>query len=374
MILYFNSNTSRSGRFFKKMNEALFSDNDKMREEKELQAQRVHNLLNIKWLPVHVEPPQLYLPWPENILSVAAPIETVTSDKMWLTSFSKRLVDGDVHSHHLKKLFGWLDEISVKDVSLQLRMMGKTFELIKDQNRSIENEEERRNHFSSVCQKYSSEVGRMYHILNSVESDYEKDVIKSNLHASAWLWMGDGFISSDHIAYSSSINAQPYLFTVPPDLACFRNLLSTFNIRQTFGSSDYCMVLSRMAKDFQEKKTENSARTIELAVSLVQKISDDVFRLTGFDIYAPTQNGNLEQVGNMVYDDAPWLSKDLPGKKGLIYAHEKLSASVCEKIGMTSVRKLLLHSTTDTISFGDGVVHEAFGQSESLTRRLKVSC
>jgi hypothetical protein len=129
-----------------------------------------------------------------------------------------------------------------------------------------------------------------------------------------------------------------------------------------------------MAKEIKENQAHNwGLEQVELAVNLVQKISDDVLRLKDLEIYAPTQNGDMEPVGKLVYDDAPWLSKDLPGKKGLVYAHPKLSASVCDKIGVKSVRKLLLQSNADMISFGDGVVHEAFGQSESLTRRLKVS-
>lgn len=367
------------------MNSALFQDPEKKKERKELQARRIQELLNIKWMPIHSSPPQKFLPWPEHCDSVAAPVDTALLDKMWLASYSKRLVDGDVHSTSLKKLFGWLDPISIKDVSLQLRMMSNSFKDIQNEFQSDGetdsagsdsqvpkngNKSQEIIHLSEVCQKYSSEVGRMYHILNSVDSEYEVDVYRSVLHGSAWLWMGDGFVPPDHIAYTSSINATPYLHTVPPDLACYRNLLSSFSIRNTFGSSDYCLVLTRMA---QEAKGCNcNVEQVELAVNLVQKISDDVLRLNDLEIFAPTQNGQMVVANKLVYDDAPWLSKDLPGKRGLIYAHPKLSASVCDKIGVKSVRKLLLQNNSDMISFGDGVVHEAFGQSESLTRRLKV--
>uniref|UniRef100_A0A7S3QAL4 Uncharacterized protein n=1 Tax=Chaetoceros debilis TaxID=122233 RepID=A0A7S3QAL4_9STRA len=367
--------SSRTGRLFRKMNSALFEDSEQKQKNKEVQAHRIQKLLNTKWMPVYQKPPQPYLPWPENCESVAAPVETVPTEKMWLASYSKRLVDGDVHSSDIKKLFGWLNEVSVKDVGLQLRMLSSTFEkkqLQQNEAQTKSGDEKEVVKMSSLRQKYSSEIGRIYHILNSIESEYEMEVIQSILHQSPWLWMGDGFVSSDHVAYSSSINAHPYLFTVPPDLACYRNLLSAFNIRDTFGSSDYCLVLNRMAKDTKSDKVHVwGARQVELAVNLVQKISDDVLRLKDLEIYAPTEDGQMEVVNKLVYDDAPWLSKDLPGKKGLVYVHPKISASVCEKIGVKSVRKLLLQNNADMISFGDGVVHEAFGQSESLTRRLK---
>jgi hypothetical protein len=149
--------------------------------------------------------------------------------------------------------------------------------------------------------------------------------------------------------------------------------MSAFKIRETFGPSDYCLVLNRMAEETHGRhKTYLTEKQIELAVNLVQKISDDVLRLGNLDLYAPTENGVMDAVSNLVYDDTPWLRKDLPGKKDLQFVHPKLSASVCDKVGIKSVRKILLQNNSDAISFGNGIMHESFGQTESLTRRLKV--
>ncbi len=357
---------------FWKMNDALFQDSEETKKDKQRQAERMSELLSIKWMPVHTKPPSPFLPWPEYCEPVAAPLDTIMVDKMWLASYGKRIVDGDVHSIELKKMFGWLDEVSVKDVALQLRMLGTTFDKLCN---SIDDQTETSQlYMNSLCQKVSSEVGRIYHILNNVESEYEVDVMRSVLHGSEWLWMGNSFVSSDHVAFTSNINASPYLMEVPPDLACFKNLLNLFNVRDTFGSSDYCLVLNRMAEEQkrQGQKIKLSDHKTELAVNLVQKISDDILRLQDFEIFAPTAAGEMVLASKLVYDDAPWLSKDLGGKKELTYAHSKLSASVCDKVGIKGVRKILLQSSTDMIKFGDTVVHEAFGQSESLTRRLKV--
>jgi sacsin len=352
------------------MNAAIFQDAEEKKRDKQLHAERVTELLNVKWVPIFTEPPSPYLPWPETCESVAAPVDTILMDKMWLASYSKRIVDGDMHSNELRKMFGWLNDISIKDISLQLRMLSSTFESLRLAIES-DNEGNESITMNSLCQTVSAEVGRLYHILNSIESDYEIDVMKSVLHGSDWLWMGNAFVSSDHVAFTSSINATPYLHTVPPDVACFKNLLGYFNVRVKFGSSDYCHVLSRMAEN-QSNETKLSEDEIELAVTLVQKISDDILRLRDFEIYAPTLTGQMIIACKLVYDDAPWLSKDLGGKKELTYAHPKLSASVCDKIGVQSVRNVLLQSSADMIKFGDTVVHESFGQSESLTRRLKV--
>ena len=175
--------------------------------------------------------------------------------------------------------------------------------------------------------------------------------------------MGELFVSSDYLAFTSSINATPYLYTVPPDLASFKNLLSIFGVRHTFGSSDFCQVLQRMSKE----DGEASKRKIEIAVNLVQSLSDDVMKLQQMDIFAPSNEGTFQNAATMVYDDAPWISKTLQGKD-FVFIHQKISNTVAEKIGAKSLRRLLVQDNAATINFGEGVVHESFGQSEALTR------
>ena len=46
-----------------------------------------------------------------------------------------------------------------------------------------------------------------------------------------WLWMGTVFVTADQVAFHSPANAAPYLYSVPPDLACFNSLLRTFGVR-----------------------------------------------------------------------------------------------------------------------------------------------
>lgn len=45
----------------------------------------------------------------------------------------------------------------------------------------------------------------------------------------------------------SPANAAPYLYAVPPDLACFATLLRRFGVRSSFGPSDFCHALRRLA-------------------------------------------------------------------------------------------------------------------------------
>lgn len=49
------------------------------------------------------------------------------------------------------------------------------------------------------------------------------------------------------VAFTSPANAAPYLYAVPPDLACFDTLLRRFGVRPSFGPSDFCHALRRLA-------------------------------------------------------------------------------------------------------------------------------
>jgi hypothetical protein len=66
--------------------------------------------------------------------------------------------------------------------------------------------------------------------------------------------------------------------------------------------------------------------------------------------------------------DAPWLSK-AQNRRDVRFVHPKISSGVGDKIGVRSLRRMLMESHADTIDFG--LPTEAFGQTESLTRRLR---
>lgn len=51
------------------------------------------------------------------------------------------------------------------------------------------------------------------------------------------------------------------------------------------------------------------------------------------------------------------------------FAHPKISSVTGDKLGIRSVRRLLMESHADAMDFG--LPTEAFGQSEALTRRLR---
>ena len=180
----------------------------------------MERLLSLCWVPVLREPPNAFLPWygaeearegeTLQLSATAAPASCQLVSQQWLSSSTSRLIDGTAYSPEFKKVMGWDRPVPPTEIARQLKNMSRCFPAEPEAQR---------------CQTISSEIPRLYQLLNSVEGGQEIEDIKTTLLNVDWLWMGDSFVPSDHAAFSSPINAAPYLVTVPPDLACFANLL-----------------------------------------------------------------------------------------------------------------------------------------------------
>jgi hypothetical protein len=71
-----------------------------------------------------------------------------------------------------------------------------------------------------------------------------QEKLRAALHDAAWLWVGSagGFVPASQVAFACPANAAPYLYAVPPDLACFSKLLQRFGVRPAFTSGDFVQV------------------------------------------------------------------------------------------------------------------------------------
>ena len=173
------------------------------------------------------------------------------------------------------------------------------------------------------------------------------------------------------VAFTSPANAAPYLYAVPPDLACFATLLKRFGVRPSFGPSDFCHALRRLAVEtgaaepavapvaagavvesrrgsgggggmveslvalagFKGQGAEDrdgrgggradgsgggervarelSPAQVELAVAMVQVLSDESIRVSDLEVWVPDAAGVLALSTALLYDDAPWLTKQV---------------------------------------------------------------
>lgn len=91
-------------------------------------------------------------------------------------------------------------------------------------------------------QTVASVIPVIYHMLSSFKEEAQREEIRKVLHNAQWVFVGDRFVQSEQVAFKSQINAAPYLYSVPPDLACFSPLLKSMGVRQSFGCSDFVQV------------------------------------------------------------------------------------------------------------------------------------
>jgi hypothetical protein len=177
-----------------------------------------------------------------------------------------------------------------------------------------------------------------------------------------------------------------------------RALWPALGVRDTFGPSDFVGVLATMARETNAVPAIGSATSevgadatrlsdaqLELAVAMVQKLSDSVMQASDWDVYVPDDGGLLAPSTALVFDDAPWIigsgssggeaqmgaagAGAASGAGELRFVHPKISNNVAQLVGVTSLRRRLLATNSEMLSFS--VPAEAFGQSESLTRRLR---
>ena len=212
----FPKHKKKSKSFFQKLYEVVVEDQEEIERQKKKRAGYIQKLLRIQWVPVHTNIPLEgsalnFIPLKKNNyeeISVAAPLDCTTKDRLWFLSYKKRIVDGEVHTPELRRLFTWDDSFSVEDVAMQLKMLSQFFQKFKDEHH------EDQSMIQEGCQALSAEIPRFYSMLNQVSTTYEEDVLKNILHTAAWLWIGNDFISSNDVAFSSPFSIIPYLYTV----------------------------------------------------------------------------------------------------------------------------------------------------------------
>jgi hypothetical protein len=432
---------------------------------------------------------------------VAPPREVRPTRHMWLCShrYFGLAPDCTLSSPELAQAFGWDAPLPSVLAATQLRMVAEKYESLclavgptgesKDGNKGGSGEsgtsggsgptvntsstvtpadQTQMRSVEDLQRQMASVVPRLYATLDSIggggsssssregsgsgaHDDHEKQkqqraevvALREALNGRRWLWMGTRFVSSDQVAFTTPANAAPYLYAVPPDLACFGTLLRTFGVRKTFGTSDWVAVLRQMAVETfvvttaaegagaaaaaasaSSIKTARglgaeavavagaatgigggggvvvakplSATQLELALSLVQVLSDDTMQVADMEVFCPDDANVLAPASELVYNDAPWLARGgggssrgggsgTAGGAGAVgisvggggggvasdvrFVHPKISSGVGERVGIRSLRLLL--ASTHATSMDFGIQSESFGQSESITRRLR---
>ncbi|XP_068639684.1 uncharacterized protein [Aristolochia californica] len=328
-----------------------------------------YDLRMISWCPVLVSPPYLSLPWP-TVSSVVAPPKLVRPQAdMWLVSGSMRILDGACSSTTLSCSLGWSSPPGGNVIAAQLLELGKNNEIVTDQE---------------LRQELALAMPRIYSILAGKIGDEEMDIVKAVLEGSRWIWVGDGFATLDEVVLNGPLHLAPYIRVIPVDLAVFSELFLELGVRENLKPSDYASILWRMA--VKKGSIPLEPHELRAALLVVQHLAEVHFKDQNIPIYLPDVSSVLFLATDLVFNDAPWLlnsvdDNNAPGNVSIIslsakknthkLVHSNISNDVAEKLGVCSLRRLLLAESADSMNLSLSGVAEAFGQHEALTTRLK---
>ncbi|RDX78476.1 Sacsin, partial [Mucuna pruriens] len=328
-----------------------------------------NDLRLISWCPVLVSTPFQSLPWPVVSSMVAPPKLVRPLNDLWLVSASMRILDGECSSTALLYGLGWMSPPGGGVIAAQLLELGKNNEIVSDE---------------VLRQELALAMPRIYSILNGMIASDEIEIVKAVLEGCRWIWVGDGFATSDEVVLDGPLHLAPYIRVIPVDLAVFKKMFLELGIREFLQPADYANILCRMA----ERKGSSTLDPQEIrAVTLIVHHLAEVYQHEQkVQLYLPDVSGRLFLAGDLVYNDAPWLlgSDDPNGSFGNAptlawnakrtvqkFVHGNISSDVAEKLGVCSLRRMLLAESSDSMNFGLSGAAEAFGQHEALTTRLK---
>lgn len=328
-----------------------------------------NDLQLISWCPVLVSPPFHSLPWPVVSSMVAPPKVVRPPNDLWLVSAGMRILDGECSSTALLYCLGWMCPPGGGVIAAQLLELGKNNEIVTDQ---------------VLRQELALAMPRIYSILTGMIGSDEIEIVKAVLEGCRWIWVGDGFATSDEVVLDGPLHLAPYIRVIPVDLAVFKNLFLELGIREFLQPSDYVNILFRMAN--KKGSSPLDTQEIRAVMLIVHHLAEVYLHGQKVQLYLPDVSGRLFLAGDLVYNDAPWLlgSEDPDGSFGNApsvtwnakrtvqkFVHGNISNDVAEKLGVRSLRRMLLAESADSMNFGLSGAAEAFGQHEALTTRLK---
>ncbi|KAK7310408.1 hypothetical protein RJT34_07912 [Clitoria ternatea] len=328
-----------------------------------------NDLRLISWCPVLVSTPFQSLPWPVVSSMVAPPKLVRPLNDLWLVSASMRILDGECSSTALSYSLGWMSPPGGGVIASQLLEFGKNNEIVSDQ---------------VLRQELALAMPRIYSILNGMITSDEIEIVKAVLEGCRWIWVGDGFATSDEVVLDGPLHLAPYIRVIPVDLAVFKSLFLELGIREFLQPADYANILCRMA--VKKGSSPLGTQEIRAVMLIVHQLAEVYHHEQKVQLYLPDVSGRLFLAGDLVYNDAPWLlgSDDPSGSfsnastvpwnaKTTVqkFVHGNISNDVAEKLGVCSLRRMLLAESADSMNFGLSGAAEAFGQHEALTTRLK---
>lgn len=287
----------------------------------------------IAWCPVCADPPLSGLPWLKSSNQVAPPSSVRPKSQMWMVSNSMHVLDGECHSIYLQRKLGWLDCPTINVLSRQLVELSIFYSHLTS--------------LSSAQPVLDAELQKGIPLLYSKMQEYVGTAdfveLKSALDGVSWVWIGDNFVSPNALAFDSPVKFTPYLYVVPSELSEFRDLLLELGVRLSFDVWDYLHVLQRLQSDVKGfPLSEDQLRFIHCILEALADccLEKPLFEASTTPLLAPDFSGVLMRVGDLVYNDAPWMENNtVVGKR---FVHPSISNDLANRLGVQSLRCLSL--------------------------------
>lgn len=285
----------------------------------------MHQLVGLPWFPILVTSPKAHLPWPKKESNLAKVSVTRPEHDMWLVSYSWSILDGEALPK-LREVFGWNRPIPSRVLATQLLQLS--------QKAAIWPAEE--------LHELTALVAQIYKLLQGyLENPADAEVIRSVLHGKDCVWVGTCFPSFSRVAFSSAVNAQPYLYEIPQDMRSFEALFKHIGVKDSFGRSHFVKAISDMKNQYKDTPL-NDQQLDFLCVILNHLGRQNKWHGTGADaICLPRTDGVLIPAQSLLFDDAPWLSGTL-NRESIKFVHQRISNDLAARLGAGSLRALLL--------------------------------
>ncbi|XP_033639007.1 sacsin-like [Asterias rubens] len=179
------------------------------------------------------------------------------------------------------------------------------------------------------------------------------------------------FRECKQIAFNYKGRSGPYLFSKPPMLSQFSNLLKVCGVKDNFDLEDYVETLQYLKATYGEACLPDEAfraakdMIVEIVARLVNPLDETDQKpncLQNGKVFVPDNAGVLRKPSELTFNDMPWEDDDTQE----VYTHPDVTYKHAKALGIATARE----KGYDKFSSCSGFESD-FGQVEELTDRLR---
>lgn len=202
-----------------------------------------------------------------------------------------------MRSAELRRILGWNEQIPLRVLCQQLHAYSnlaasEKIQDVEDTAATDTGEHEQ----DTTGAKSAAIVPLIYKLISEAIPSNEFDLCKSELTSMKCILVNEAaFVRPSSVAFQSTVDVRPYLFTLPPALLPFQRLFRELGVREKFVPHDYANVLVNMRSDYPDE--ELPPDLLRTALTLVQLLADSIINEVPF---VPDAHGKLVMASDLV--------------------------------------------------------------------------